>query len=281
MNISSISSLPLHDALPVNHKSTTLKASLPNNVTSNELNTIANNQDPQPDTTAVTAPIDDGVKEVKEKHGKHKHKHVHANKHSMKVLKKGAKMMIKTIKNELKDLIKTLGFSDEIKKAARHELKDFAKELRSDIKSARHHSKDINAAAMGRAFQAEFDSFYSKLGKLLSHAASNPGDDNHSVDHDPSDSNSIDATQVDLAPDGQTAAKVTSSSPTLADISAQDVSLGDGKTPSDPLDSIVSAFQKALASLMDNLKSSARNPHHHGHGHGKDSQKGLIVDIHG
>lgn len=299
MQISSITTIPQHDAPAVNHLSTTINTPQPDNIDSNDLSTVAPNQSPQLGTNAVTTPIDDDiVKEIKDEHDKHKLKH--ANKQAMKVLKAGAKMIVKSVKEELKDLIKSLGLTGQTNAAVRHELNDFSKAIRGEVKDARHEG-NIDAAALGEAFQAEFDEFYSRLGHLLANASGIPGDDDdHSVDLDPSDFESIDVdpgdlapqftaqvevTQNDLTPNDQTPIPVTSDAdPEIVGVTTPAITPDDGQTaPSDPLpdplDGIVLAFQEALANLMDNLDLSALTSRHPGLGHGL--LRGLMIDTHG
>lgn len=269
MHVSLSTTVATHDAFALIPRSGSTHGLQTKNVDSKDPAAVGTRQDVDLGANAVTTPIDEvpsseiipdsDVQQLK-----------HAKNRAMKELRDSAKTIIKTAKEETKDLIKSLGITGLANAGARHEINGFSRAVRIAVKDARSDG-DVDAAALGEVLQEEFDTFLSGLAEVLGETSPDSGKaDDHSVDLDPNDTKSIDGASAALAPDEIT---VTDIAPDDDDKEAD---------PADPLkeglDRIVAAFRDALANLLSRFDLPTPELRHDGAG--GDLRIGLIVDTH-
>lgn len=239
------------------------------NVDSKDSAALGTKQEVDLGANVVPAPIDDiTLNEIIPDSDAQQLKH--AKNRAMKELRDSAKTIVKTVKEETKDLIKSLGITGLANAGARHEINGFSRAVRIAVKDVRSNG-EVDAAALGEVLQEEFDTFLSGLAEVLGETSPDGGEvDDRSVDLDPNDFESIAVASAALLPDEVT----------LADVTPDD----DDKDadPADPLkeglDRIVAAFRDALANLLSRFELSAPELRHDGVG--GDLLTGLIVDTH-
>lgn len=268
MHISLSTTVATHDAFALIPRSGSADGVHTKYVDSKDPNALREKQDVDLGTNAGPAPIDDiTLSQIIPDSDAQQLRH--AKNRAMQELRDSAKTIIKTVKEETKDLIKSLGITGLTNAGARHEINGFSRAVRIAMKDVRSDG-NIDAAALGEVLQEEFDAFLSGLAEVLGETSPDGGQaDDDSVDLDPNDLESIDVASTALPPDKTT----------LADVTPDDKEAD----PTDPLkeglERIIAAFQDALANLLSHFELPAPEPHLDGVG--GDWLTGLIIDTRG